>query len=156
MCADDRIGILHLISGLSLGGAEKMLLWTARHYDREALVMCVVSLMSGGPIAGAIREEGVEVVELGQRRGSLSPSGFMRLVRVARSFGPKFIQGHLFHGNILARIISPLVPGAVALSTRHNEVDSVARILAYALTSPLMEGTVVFSPAVWTIIQMHH
>jgi glycosyltransferase involved in cell wall biosynthesis len=110
--------------------------------------MCVVSLMTGGALADAIRAEGVEVVELGQRKGRLSPRGFNRLVKVVKSFRPAFIQGHLFHSNILARIIVPFVPGSRALSTRHNQKDSPARVLAYTLTSPLGAGTIVFSRAV--------
>jgi glycosyltransferase involved in cell wall biosynthesis len=148
METDSRLGVLHLISGLEVGGAEKMLLWTARHHDRKVIRICVVSLMSGGSLAPDIRREGVEVLELGQRKGRLSPGAIFKLIKLARSFEPRFIQGHLFHSNLLARLIAPLVPDASALTTRHNETDSITRVLLYALTSPLNAGTIVYSDAV--------
>ena len=148
METDSRLGVVHLISGLEFGGAEKMLLWAARHHNRNKFRLCVVSLMSGGTLARDIRSEGIDVHELGQRKGRLSPGTFIRLVKITRSFGPRFIQGHLFHSNILARLIAPFIPGASALSTRHNEKDTITRVLAYALTSVLNAGTVVYSEAV--------
>jgi len=148
MKTENRLGVLHLISGLDIGGAEKMLVWTARHHDREEIRMCVVSLMSGGSLAQDIRREEVEVLELGQRRGRLSPGALFKLIKAARSFKPRFIQGHLFHSNILARLIAPFVPGASALTTRHNEIDSRTRVILYALTSCLNTGTIVYSDAV--------
>jgi glycosyltransferase involved in cell wall biosynthesis len=148
METDSRLGVLHLISGLEFGGAEKMLLWAARHHDRKVIRLCVVSLMSGGSLAQDIRREGVEVWELDQRKGRLSPGALFKLLKVARYFAPRFIQGHLFHSNLLARLIALLVPGASALTTRHNETDSITRILLYALTSPLNAGTIVYSDAV--------
>lgn len=148
MKTENRLGVLHMISGLEFGGAEKMLLWTARHHDREVIRLCIVSLMSGGSLAQDIRREDVEVLELGQRKGRLSPGAFFQLIKEARSFTPRFIQGHLFHSNILARLIAPFVPGASALTTRHNETDSIFRVLLYTLTNFLNAGTIVYSDAV--------
>lgn len=144
----DRIGVVHLISGLGLGGAERMLLWTARHYEKRSFDMVVVSLMSEGALASLVREEGVRVVELGQRRGRLSPKGLWELIKVCRSLSPDLLQGHLFHSNILSRFLALFVPRACSLSTRHNEADSRFRTLMYRATSRLSAGTVVFSRAV--------
>ncbi len=148
MKTENRLGVLHMISGLEFGGAEKMLLWAARHHNRKMIRLGVVSLMSGGTLAQDIRGEDVEVLEFGQRKGRLSPGAFFKLVKAARSFNPRFIQGHLFHSNILARLIALFVPGARALTTRHNETDSITRVLLYALTNFLNAGTIVFSDAV--------
>jgi len=148
MEADGRVGVLHLISGLGTGGAERMLLWTARHFDRESFDLMVVSLMSGGPMASLIRAEGVQVVEMGQGRGQLSPRALFRLVRLARSFSPSIIQGHLFHSNIISRFVSPFVPGARSVSTRHNEKDSAFRRVLYFVSGFLSAGTIVFSDPV--------
>ncbi len=148
MEGDDRIGVIHLISGLEMGGAERMLLWTARHHNRETFEIMVVSLMSGGHLAPLIRAEGVEVVELGQKKGRLSFRTMSRLLRLTRSFSPVIIQGHLFHSNLISRFLALLVPGALSVSTRHNEIDSPFRKLLYKITSPFSSGTVVFSEPV--------
>jgi glycosyltransferase involved in cell wall biosynthesis len=146
---EERIRILHLISGLDMGGAEKMLLWSARYHDRQSFHITVVSLMSGGVLADFIRHEGVEVHEMGQRRGRLSARSFLALLRTIRGFAPTIIQGHLFHSNMLVRVLALLVPGVSAVSTRHNERDSVLRRFLYALTSPLNRATIVFSDPVY-------
>ncbi|UCG39402.1 MAG: glycosyltransferase [bacterium] len=125
-----------------------MLLWTARHFDREAFDIAVVSLMTGGPFASLIRGEGVRVVEMDQRRGLITPGAILRLIRLVRGFSPRIIQGHLFHSNMLSRLIAPLVPGACSLSTRHNEKDTPLRSVFYRMTAPLSAGTVVFSEPV--------
>jgi glycosyltransferase involved in cell wall biosynthesis len=148
METDVRISVLHLISGLEMGGAERMLLWTARHFDRDSIDLVVVSLMSGGALASLIRAEGVRVLEMGQRRGRLSLMVIWRLIRLTRSLTPRIVQGHLFHSNILSRFLAPLVPGARSISTRHNETDTPFRALLYRVTDRLSAGTIVFSEPV--------
>lgn len=145
---DDRIAVFHLISGLETGGAEMMLLWSARYHDRRSFRLMVVSLMSGGVLAGLIRDEGVEVREMGQKRGWLSPLCLGRLFGTVREFGPDIIQGHLFHCDILARVLGLFFRKTRILNTRHNEKDSLLRRVVYFLTSPLNGATIVFSPAV--------
>jgi glycosyltransferase involved in cell wall biosynthesis len=148
METEGRIGVLHLISGLGMGGAERMLVWTARHFDRGSIDLVVISLMSGGALASLIRAEGVRVVEMGQRRGRLSPMVIWRLIRLTRSLTPHILQGHLFHSNILSRFLALLIPGARSLSTRHNETDTPLRTFIYKITDGLSAGTIVFSDSV--------
>ena len=142
------VKILHLISGLGVGGAEMMLLWTARLYERRSCDIMIVSLMSGGPIASLIRGEGVKVVELDQKRGRLSPGALLKLWKQAKAFSPDIIQGHLFHSNLISRFLSLLVPGARSVCTRHNETDSPFRTFLYKITAPMSKGTIVFSEPV--------
>jgi len=142
------IKVLHLISGLGIGGAEIMLLWTARFYDRGSSDIMIVSLISGGRVASMIRGEGVEVIELDQKRGRLSPAALIKLIKQARYFSPDIIQGHLFHSNLISRFLALLVPGARSVSTRHNEVDSLLRRFFYTITAPFSGGTIVFSEPV--------
>ena len=148
METEGRIGVLHLISGLGMGGAERMLLWTARHFDRDSFDLVIVSLMSGGVLAPLVRAEGVRVVEMGQRRGRLSLMVIWKLIRLSRSLTPRILQGHLFHSNILSRFLAPLVPGARSISTRHNETDPPLRTFLYKITDRLSAGTIVFSDPV--------
>ena len=143
-----RIGILHVISGLGLGGAEKMLLWSARHHDRDLVRMGVVSLISDGDLAGEVRQTGVRVYELGQRRGRLSPSSFQKLVKIIREFRPRILQGHMYHSNILVRLAGSLTGGMTVLSTRHIDTATPVRRLVNSATGFLNDGTLVFSQRV--------
>jgi len=125
-----------------------MVLWTARHFDRKSMDLVVVSLMSGGALAPQVRAEGVRVVEMGQRRGWLSPMAVLRLIKLLRTLSPLILQGHLFHSNILSRFLAPFVPGARSISTRHNEKDTPLRAFLYRITARLSAGTIVFSESV--------
>lgn len=146
---DGRIGVLHVISGLGLGGAERMLLWSARYHDRSLVRMGVVSLMSGGEIAGEIRREDVQVYELGQGRGRLSVSSFSKLMEIIREFKPHILQGHMYHSNLLVRIAGALKFRTAVLSTRHIDIAPPFRRFMNAATGILNDGTLVFSPKVF-------
>ncbi len=146
MAEDDRIGVLHLISGLGLGGAERMILWSAQAHDRSRFRLGVVSLLSGGELAAPLRDTGVPLFELGWGRIP-SPAALLRLRRTVRRFSPAVIQGHMFHGNLLARLLGVSLPAAV-LSTRHNQPEARWRRLLNRATLPLTAGTVVFAPGV--------
>ena len=145
METDGRIGVLHVISGLGLGGAERMLLWSARYHDRNLVRMGVVSLMSGGELANDIRREQVEVYELGQGRGSLSLLSFTRLMTIVREFRPRVIQGHMYHSNLLVRLAGVLGRQTAVLSTRHIDHAPLVRRLINGVTGILNDGTLVFS-----------
>jgi glycosyltransferase involved in cell wall biosynthesis len=93
--------VLHVITGLDTGGAERML---------EKIVTCdartctdsVVSLMDLGPIGRRLVSEGVEVHALGMAPGKFSLGGLYRLVRILRRMKPDVVQGWLYHGNLAA------------------------------------------------------
>lgn len=148
MEASGRVGVLHVISGLGAGGAERMLLWSARYHDRTRIRMGVVSIMADGELAEPIRKEGVDVYELGQPRGKFSISAFRHLCAVVKKFDPHILQGHMFHSNILVRIIGSARSGAVVITTRHIDITSTFRSFINAGTGFLSDGVVVFSSRV--------
>ncbi|TNF47754.1 glycosyltransferase [bacterium] len=145
MESDERIRVMHLISGLDRGGAERMLVWSARYHDRRRFKMAVVSMISGGELSDEIKGEGVEVFELAQKRGSLTPGGIMGLQRAIRGFAPHVLQGHMFHGNMLARFTGALTGKAVVINTRHIDLEPLGRRLLNMSTRFLSKGTLAFS-----------
>jgi len=139
--------VLHLISGLGVGGAERLLLWAARHHDRDRFPMGIVSLMSGGELAEDIRATRVPMVELGQKRGRFSLSAFHRLFAEIRRFQPLILQGHMFHSNILAGLgRGALPPGGKVINTIHIEWEPWPRRVLYTATAPFVDGYITFSP----------
>jgi len=104
--AERRLSVLHVISGLTFGGAEGMLaaLVTSAMLGIEHRV---VSLKSGGAYAGWLRAAGVAVDELGFGGALSSASGLWRLVNLIRDTKPDVVQGWLYHGDLAALLPSP-------------------------------------------------
>jgi glycosyltransferase involved in cell wall biosynthesis len=102
--------VLHVITGLDVGGAEQMLGRIAGAMA-PANNITVVSLLPGGYFAGQLRKSGVSVVELAFNRPLQVLSGVFRLARRIRRERPDIVQGWMYHGDLAALM-------ALALSGR--------------------------------------
>lgn len=92
--------VLHVITALNVGGAERMLL---KLLGARALAACrqeVVAMLPNGPLAPAMRALGVRVHELDFLGRVPVARGALALARVARAFDPDIVQGWLYHGNL--------------------------------------------------------
>lgn len=93
--------VVHLITGLNVGGAEMMLYKLVSRTDRERFHNTVVSMIDVGPIGQRIRELGVEVRSLGMRRGWPNPSALVALARLLSRERPALLQTWMYHANLL-------------------------------------------------------
>lgn len=105
--AQQRIRVLHVISGLKVGGAETFLLRLILALSDDVDPR-IVSLTSGGGMLPLLREAQVNVLELGlggpaELMGF--PSSVLRLSKEVRSWRPQIIQGWLNHGNVMALLM---------------------------------------------------
>jgi len=102
------VTVLHLITGLATGGAEGMLARLVTRTDRSRFRSVVVSMTDTGTIGPLIAGAGIPVEALGIRRGTVDPSGVMRLVRVLRRYRPDIVQTWLYHADLLGLIVARL------------------------------------------------
>ena len=94
--------ILHIITGLGFGGAERLLFNIASESVAAGQSILVVSLLPGGEFRPLFEAAGIEVVDLGMRRRRLSLSGLLRFVSILRARNPILLQSWLYHANLLA------------------------------------------------------
>ena len=114
--------ILHIITGLKTGGAERSLHsllsggLAARHQCH------VVSLTDIGEFGAKIEALGVRVHALGMRPGHPSPAAVMRLGKIVRSVRPDLLQGWMYHGNVAASAAQLIAVGQPGLlwNIRHS------------------------------------
>ena len=73
--------ILHLVTGLSIGGAEMMLYKLVTKMNRDKFEIQVISLTDVGPIGERIQDSGILVRALGMKRGVPDPRMVFKLIR---------------------------------------------------------------------------
>lgn len=102
------IRVAHLITDLSVGGAEMMLLRLVEKMDERSFSSLVISLTDIGPVGESIRKLGIPVEALGMQFGRPSPIAIAKLVGLLRSFGPQVVQSWLYHSDLLATLATGL------------------------------------------------
>ncbi len=96
--------VLHLITGLEVGGAETMLLNLLKQPTFANEVSRVVSLTNIGVIGSRIQKLGTDVVALGMEPGHPELKGFSQLVHILRSDPPDLIQSWMYHADFLGSL----------------------------------------------------
>jgi glycosyltransferase involved in cell wall biosynthesis len=102
------IRIVHLITGLETGGAERALSHLVASTDRDRFRSVVVSIREPGKMAEAVVRAGVELRTLGIRRGVPDPRSVLRLVGILREHRPDILQSWLYHADFLGLLARQL------------------------------------------------
>ncbi|MFK4765856.1 glycosyltransferase [Desulfobaculum sp. SPO524] len=116
--------VVHIITGLGVGGAETSLARLAPRLARRGVVQQVVSLLPPGPLAAPLEAAGVPVASLHLRRGAPSPAALWRLVRLLRRENPDVVQTWLYHADLLGLVAAGLARrGQVVWNIRCADMD---------------------------------
>jgi len=123
MIMKPKIKILYIITSSGIGGAERILYYTATGLDYNKYDISICSLKKKGEIAGDLEKQGIEVccLHLGGRErflGWLSSiitliQLFPYLIRIR----PTLVHSFLFRANILARIAGYLTGVPIVISS---------------------------------------
>ena len=131
--------ILLVITSLGVGGAERLVTALADQY--VALGHEVMLVRFHGDPELKPRDDRVKLYNLGMRRTPLSVvAALWRLRQILISFRPDVVNTHLFHPNILVRLIRTVSPIPRLISSAHNTYEQgLLRMLTYRLTDRLAE-----------------
>lgn len=102
--------VLHIITGLGLGGAEMMLLKLLQASDRSATEHMVLTLTDLDVLAPDIRALGVPVQSLGVAGGLSGVRALWRARRCIRQFMPDSVMTWLHHADLFGVMLKCLVP----------------------------------------------
>jgi glycosyltransferase involved in cell wall biosynthesis len=102
------IKIVHLITGLQVGGAEIMLYKLLSRMDAERFHNIVVCMTDEGQVADWIRRLGIDVHALRMRRGRPSMGAVLRMVRLLWRERPAILQTWLYHADLLGLLTARL------------------------------------------------
>ncbi|MEU0272085.1 glycosyltransferase [Streptomyces sp. NPDC006307] len=113
-----RLRVLHVITGLGIGGAEQQLRLLLPHM-RHATTSGVVTLTNPGPVADALRADGFPVTHLGMR-GNRDLTALPRLTRLVRQGGYDVVHTHLYRACLYGRIAARLAGVRTVVATEHS------------------------------------
>ncbi|HEY5835713.1 glycosyltransferase [Streptomyces sp.] len=144
--------VLHIITGLGIGGAEQQL----RLLLRQLPASCeVVTLTNPGPVAEAIRADGIPVTHLGMA-GNRDLSVLPRLTAHIRAGRYDIVHTHLYRACVYGRLAARLAGVRTVVATEHSlgatqmegrPLSRGTRVL-YRATEKLGSGTLAVSDTV--------
>lgn len=121
-----RLSVLHVITGLPVGGAQSALGRLLARVPAEDFAQSVVSLGALGPVGEAWRRDGVRVTALGMRPSTPDPFAFVRLVRLLRRERPDLVQTWLYHADLLGGLAARAArQGPVLWNLRQSDLDPI-------------------------------
>ncbi|MGD0004316.1 MAG: glycosyltransferase [Anaerolineaceae bacterium] len=124
--------VTHIITDVTTGGAEIMLLKLLSHIDRERFASRVISLTNGGPIGERLEGLGIPVQALGMnnplfvgmRPGFPDPGAVLRLAGWLRGNPPDLVQTWMYHADLVGGIAARLAGRApVIWGIRNSNLD---------------------------------
>ncbi|GAA0924709.1 glycosyltransferase [Nonomuraea longicatena] len=108
--------VLHVITGLAAGGAERQLRDLVAHHRMESEVAV---LSNPGVMAGAIRADGIPVHHLGMR-GNRDLGVLRPLTRLMREGRFDVVHTHLFRAGLYGRLAARLAGVGTIVATEHS------------------------------------
>ncbi|GAA4615518.1 glycosyltransferase [Saccharopolyspora hordei] len=108
--------VLHVITGLGVGGAELQLRQVLQHTRHDAEV---VTLYNPGDVAAMIAGDGIRVRDLGMTRNT-QVSAVLKLRELIRAGGYDVVHTHLYRACVYGRVAARLAGTGVVVSTEHS------------------------------------
>lgn len=143
------IRIVHVITGLNVGGAERMLLGLASAGRAAGLESTVICLAPAGPVSHLLEAQNVAVHHLDSKTVWSFPLQLRRLSVLIRDARPDLIQGWMYHGNLAALLASRKLGAPVVWNVRQSlrrldlfKATTRLTIRANALLSSRVDGII--------------
>lgn len=129
--------IVLIITGLTLGGAEKQVCLLADKFVDLGHTVTLISLGVNGMVYPS--NKCITIYELGMRKGVISfITTYIKLKNIIRDLQPDVVHSHMVHANILTRLLRLSIPIKNLISSAHSNNDGgFFRILAYRITDHL-------------------
>jgi len=118
--ADRRLRVVHVITTLTTGGAERQLEWLTSHTAHEPHV---IALYGAGAVGESIERAGVPVQVLGMD-GWRKALAVPRLARAIRRLRPDVVHVHLLSGQLWGIPAARLAGVRTVVSTEHSLMDA--------------------------------
>jgi len=116
---EKRYKIIHVITTLGLGGAERLVLDLMRFRDRENFDFEVISMVRGGELERDFQDCGIGIKVL-RKKTKLGLGIFMQLHAYFKETKPDVVHTHLFGADLWAGLAAHFARVPVIVKTEHN------------------------------------
>lgn len=131
----EKITVVHIITGLGLGGAERMLSNLVTSMDRNRFENVIISLKDMGYWGAILQQQGITVHTLNMQPSVFSILKLYKLYSLLRKYRPHCVQAWMYHANIVALLVGK---AAGVRNIYWNIRCSVTEISNYRFTTTLM------------------
>jgi glycosyltransferase involved in cell wall biosynthesis len=129
MSSSKIINVLHIITDLDIGGAEKVLTSLVVSSTRSNIRYSVISLKSEGEYAEEIRTSGIDVYSVGMKKSFKDIFLLLKLARLIRIENPDIVQTWMYHADFIGGMIAKLTTRAkIVWNIRHSDLGPEVKI----------------------------
>lgn len=114
-----KIKIVHVITSLGYGGAERLLLDLARHIDHHKFELSVITVVGGGPLKEEFERAGVKVI-VNHKLTKPGLGVFVKIWWQLKKIQPDIVHTHLFAGDFWGGLAAKRASVPLIVSTAHN------------------------------------
>jgi glycosyltransferase involved in cell wall biosynthesis len=151
----EKIRVLHCIETISSGGVEQTRLTLIRGLDKQKFEHKIICTWAGGPIAEALRNEGVELIVVGAFHHSFEIKKHRKVLDVIGRYSPHIIHGAIFEGMAMATFggFFGRVPVVILEETSEPSTRSRKAIWLQRLFVKVADKIIGISPAVVSFLK---
>ena len=115
--------IVHIITGLTDGGAEGALYRLVTHdQDNEHIVVSMMDASKYGPM---LEDQGIKVYCLNMITGRLSPKPILKLYKILKKIKPDIVQTWMYHADLVGGVTAKLLGNKkIFWNIRQSNFDS--------------------------------
>ncbi len=114
-----KIKVVHIISGLGIGGAQTLLLDIAGQIIRSSDVELNVITINSGEYLETYRNAGINTIDLAEE-GLVNPKIYFKLKKILKELRPDIVHTHLHKADFYGRLAAKSVGIKFIFSTCHN------------------------------------
>ena len=147
--------VLMVITGLGMGGAEHVVVNLADEFAKLGHKVKLAYLNGEIEVEVSPKNPDVELISIGMKSSKDFAKAFIKLRKIVKEFKPDVVHSHMFHSNIISRLLRLTISVPKVISSSHNTNEGGGvRMLAYRLTDKLADiSTNVSQEAVDTLVK---
>ncbi|MCB9898404.1 MAG: glycosyltransferase [Planctomycetes bacterium] len=122
-----RLRIVHVITTLGVGGAEKHLLWLGEGQRRAGHEVHVVYLKGKGELVQEFLDRGVQPHRVPMEGLLRAPAALLALTRLLRRLRPDVVHTHLLKADAVGSVAARRARAPSVISSKHNDERALLR-----------------------------